>query len=242
MKKNSQKLTSGFFSSRPSRICKKYYHQSNISNKNLRKTYCVNNLLEAVRMEAVREVSRGRPDRLDILHTPYKSHLRAFSSPCLTLTALGPFHAVGKTCLCKTDLSFPNTYIVNIHYGMWHWWGFIWARNICIIFVWENKNQNQPKQENQSYLLFISVWRINSLLSQSLFPVTVLITLHTSTEHYYLHDITLLFVFDETDKTLQAREHRLDFVYDWFCLWLNLTWWFWRRILIWLWNDCNWSL
>ena len=22
----------------------------------------------------------------------------------------------------------------------------------------------------------------------------------------------------------------------------NLTWWFWRRILIWLWNDCNWSL
>ena len=51
-------------------------------------------------MEAGTEVSRGRPDRLDILHTPHKFHSRilAFSSPCLTLTALGPFHALGKTC------------------------------------------------------------------------------------------------------------------------------------------------
>ena len=141
---------------------------------------------------------------------------------------------------------FPKLYI-HCKSPLWHvalmrfYMRLYTSKEYLHNFCWRAKKSEATeatKTVKQSFLIFISVWRINSLLSQSLFPVTVLITLHTQTEHYYL------FVFDKIDKThmktlLQAREYYLDLS---MIKWLNLTWWFWRRILIWLWNDCNWSL
>ena len=89
----------------------------------------------------------------------------------------------------------------------------------------------------------ILCWVIHSLF---IGIVNDLITQKQRSTIYILHNITISehsFILKRLE-TLKTTSQRNFYTLCPFLtgLWLSLTWWFWRRILIWLWNDCNWSL